>query len=75
MAFLLAAMLPPVIQTAFARMLTVITRERRPTVEHAIQDILPAASVPEATLAAALFFERINAEWPDFVTELEADGS
>lgn len=74
MALLMAAMLLPLIQTAFSRTLTVIIREGRPTVEHPIQDILPGTSVPETTLTASRFFERVNSEWLDFVKELEADG-
>lgn len=72
--FLLAAMILPVIGTAFDRMLTVSIRQTRETVRNQAEELFPGTTVTGPTVAAARLFKRINAEWPDFARQLEADG-
>jgi hypothetical protein len=73
-AFLLAAMILPVANIAFNRMLTVTIRETRQTVRDQVDELFPGTSVPATTVVAGRLFRRINTEWPDFARDLEADG-
>ncbi len=73
-AFLLAAMILPVVDTAFNRMLTVAIRETRQTVRNEVDELFPGTTVTAPTIAAASLFKRINSEWPGFAHELEAQG-
>lgn len=72
--FLLAAMTLPVIGTAFDRVLTVAIRQTRQIAHNEAEQLFPGTTVTGPTIAAARLFKRINAEWPDFARQLEADG-
>lgn len=73
-ALLLAAMILPVLDTGFSRMLTVVVREARPTVRGAVDEMFAGTTVPPAVVAGARLFRRINTEWPDFAHGVEVDG-